>query len=508
MKFDILLPLYRPRDGWEEPVCHAVSRIAAALSGKGDVHLYITNDGAPPEYYPQTALDRVNAAVGGNLHFLPYEKNRGKGYSLRHLVQHADGDHIVYTDGDFPFGSEAVIRAFELLAGGADVVMGRRSAEYAEALCASRKMLSGGAKLLNRLLLGLPPELQDTQAGLKGFNRKGRDAFLKTTVDTFIFDTEFILLAKQSRLRIVPFDITIREGLHFSAMGAKVMFRELLHFCRILWQIRICRKYRTKKVPQLLLSFDIEEFDLPQEYGAAIDESDKYAIAAEGTREILKVLERTKIRATFFTTGNFAEKHPDIISKMAADGHEIASHGMDHSAFEVSHLARSREVLAEISGQKITGFRMARLAPVDKAEIQSAGYAYESSLNPVWLPGRYCNLLKPLRPFREKCGILQLPVSAVPCCRFPLFWLSFKNLPLPLYKFATATAVKLTGYYNMYSHPWEYSARAAEKQWQIPAYVVKHAGKAQSERLENLINFLKKHGEFVTFQEYISRNCD
>lgn len=504
MKFDILLPLYRPRGNWDEPICEAITAIRAALNGKGEVHLYITNDGAAPEYYPQEMLDRINDAAGNNLHFLPYEKNRGKGYSLRHLVNHADGDFIVYTDGDFPFGHDSVIRAFELLAGGADVVMGRRCEKYANALCTSRKMLSGGAKLLNRMLLGLPPQIQDTQAGLKGFNRKGREIFLKTTVDSFIFDTEFILIAKQEKLNIVPFDISIREGLHFSSMGLKVMSRELLLFIRIMWQVRLFKKYRRKKVAKLLLSFDIEEFDLPEEYGAEISEDDKDAIAAEGTRALLDLMKRTGIRATFFTTGYFAARHKDMIREMIAGGHEVASHGMNHSNFEVYHLAESKKLLEEISGQKVTGFRMARLAPVDKADILAAGYEYESSLNPVWLPGRYCNLTKPLRPFREKCGLLQLPVSAIPVCRFPLFWLSFKNLPLPLYKLGTAVAIKLTGYYNMYSHPWEYSARAAEKAWQIPGYVVRHAGKDQLDRLEKLITFLKKRGEFVTFQEFIA----
>ena len=242
MKFDVILPLYRPAAGWEKTVCKEITAVRQALSGKGEVHLYITNDGAPLEYYQQEALDKVRDAAGGNFHFLPYEPNRGKGYSLRHLVKAADGDYMVYTDGDFPFGSGSVIRAFELLAEGADVVMGRRSVEYANALCTSRKMLSAGTKILNRLLLGLPGELQDTQAGLKGFNRQGRSAFLKTTVDTFIFDTEFILLAKKNSMNIVPFEIKIREGLVFSAMGTKVMIRELMHFIRILWRIRILRK--------------------------------------------------------------------------------------------------------------------------------------------------------------------------------------------------------------------------------------------------------------------------
>ena len=147
---------------------------------------------------------------------------------------------------------------------------------------------------------------------------------------------------------------------------------------------------------------------------------------------------------------------------------------------------------------------MARLAKVEKLEIMKAGYLYESSLNPVWLPGRYSNAGKPLLPFREQCGLWQIPVSAVPVIRFPLFWLSFKNLPLFLYKTLAGIAIRMTGFFNMYSHPWEYNGESKDPRWKIPGYIVRHAGKEQTERLRSLILFLKRKGEFVTFREYLS----
>ncbi len=230
------------------------------------------------------------------------------------------------------------------------------------------------------------------------------------------------------------------------------------------------------KKTKILLSFDIEEFDLPEEYGASINDDEKFEISRKGTEAVLNLLRANNVRATFFVTGLFAERYPELIRQMVADRHEVASHGMDHSVFEVAHLKQSKELLERISGQKISGFRMARLAEVAKEDIKNAGFEYESSLNPVWLPGRYCNLRSPLLPFREKCGLLQFPVSAVPLIRFPLFWLSFKNLPLWAYKIAAALAVFMTGYYNMYSHPWEYNEAAADSRWQVPGFVVRHAG--------------------------------
>ena len=87
---------------------------------------------------------------------------------------------------------------------------------------------------------------QETQSGLKGFNAKGRELFLRTKVKTFLFDTEFILLAYREKLKIDVLDIGIRPGIHLSSMGMKVMFRELRCLAGILWRVRFRRKKETK----------------------------------------------------------------------------------------------------------------------------------------------------------------------------------------------------------------------------------------------------------------------
>jgi len=256
----------------------------------------------------------------------------------------------------------------------------------------------------------------------------------------------------------------------------------------------------------ILLSFDIEEFDLPEEYGTPVSAGEKFEIAEAGTRCILDIVENAGIRATFFVTGRFAEKYPGLIRRMADSGNEIASHGLDHSTFETAHLAESRKILQAVSGQPVTGFRMARLAPVAKEEILDAGYTYESSLNPIWLPGRYNNLSSPLLPFAESCGLMQFPVSAVPFIRFPLFWLSFKNLPLKLYLKLAAFTLARTGYFNLYSHPYEYNGIARDPKWNVPGYITRRAGAEQAERLETLIGALRSAGKFITFNDWMTQH--
>ena len=263
-----------------------------------------------------------------------------------------------------------------------------------------------------------------------------------------------------------------------------------------------------KKYPALI-SFDLEEFDLPLEYHASISPDRQLAIAAAGTAKLLDMLEHhPEYRVTFFVTVRFAEACPELVARMAARGHEIASHGMTHSRFSPEDLAQSRERLSALAGAAVTGFRPPRLLALDKQAILAAGYRYESALNPVWLPGRYNNFRAPLAPFREPCGLWQIPVTALPKLRLPLFWLSFKNLPLRLYLALARRAIRSNGVFNFYTHPWEYTAEAREKCWRIPGYITRGAGDAYLRRLETLCGALSELCEFSTFQHYLEARGD
>ncbi|MCQ2378395.1 MAG: glycosyltransferase [Victivallaceae bacterium] len=244
---DVILPLYRPRGEWAEHISGALTPLRRALAEKKmDLHLYLVNDGSPAECYDAGSLETIRRAAG-NFDFIGYEKNRGKGYCLRYGIARTTGDFQIYTDADFPFGWESVAAAAEALAGGAEIVMGVRSGEYGAALSPVRKAMSGGVRLLNRLLLGLPDRLLDTQAGLKGFNAAGKRAFLATETDGFLFDTEFILLGANAEMKIATVDLHLRPGLHFSRMGLKVMLRELGNFARIMFRVRIGGKMKAEK---------------------------------------------------------------------------------------------------------------------------------------------------------------------------------------------------------------------------------------------------------------------
>ena len=253
----------------------------------------------------------------------------------------------------------------------------------------------------------------------------------------------------------------------------------------------------------VLLSFDIEEFDMPFEYGKDISFADQIAISREGTIAILDLLDKHQVKATFFCTVTFAENITDLIARIIKSGHELASHGYYHSDFKPEHLLQSKLKLEEISGKKIRGYRMARMMPVDEKEIEKAGYEYNTSINPTYLPGRYNNF-NVSRTYFIKNNVLQIPASVSPVIRFPLFWLSFHNLPLVIYKQLTKWTIRKDNYLNIYFHPWEFTDLNDASRFGFPGYVMKNTGNKMINRMNNFIHWLKNEKySFGTFQEFI-----
>lgn len=253
----------------------------------------------------------------------------------------------------------------------------------------------------------------------------------------------------------------------------------------------------------VLLSFDIEEFDMPFEYKKEISFEDQIAISRAGTIAILDLLDHHQVKATFFCTVTFAEHIPDLIKRITETGHELASHGYYHSDFKTEHLLQSKLKLEALSGKEIIGYRMARMMPVDEKEIKKAGYTYNTSINPTYLPGRYNNFNQP-RTFFKKEGVLQIPASVSPIIRFPLFWLSFHNLPLWFYKKLCASTYQKDGYLNIYFHPWEFTDLNDVQRFGFPAYVRKNTGIKMIERMHHLIQWMKqKKYPFDTFKNFI-----
>lgn len=243
------------------------------------------------------------------------------------------------------------------------------------------------------------------------------------------------------------------------------------------------------------LSFDFEECDLPREAGLDFPIDEGMKLSAEGADAVLRILKRQGVKATFFCTLNFAERAPEIMRRIVAGGHEVAAHGVDHfhQVPEDPFLCKAglERLFPDV---KVVGYRQPRMFPVDDAALAKAGYRYNSSLNPAFVPGRYMHLDVPRVRF-VKDGLVQIPASVTPLVRFPLFWLALHVLPVWLYVLLAKRTLKHDGFFMTYFHPWEFSSLSARAgELKVPRIVRLNLGRPMERRLEALVVALKKTG--------------
>lgn len=252
------------------------------------------------------------------------------------------------------------------------------------------------------------------------------------------------------------------------------------------------------KYQRILFTVDVEEFDTAVEYGHDLSLIDQIAVSTKGLRLLAERFAALDARTTLFTTANYALHEPELI-KQLAQRHEIASHGYFHTTFQPGDLAKSKQALEALLDKPIRGFRRARMGDTDPTEVAEAGYVYNSSLHPTFIPGRYNHWGEPRLPFREE-SVWQIPASVTPRLRLPLFWLSLKNFPFAFYKQLCLETLRADGYVNLYVHPWEFTDLSAFDK--IPMYVKRYSNHELLDRVESLLRFLRQHGEYATMGEF------
>ncbi len=215
---------------------HYYTLFKGAIPAETGIHTYLVNDGSKSGI-SQEDIQLLTEKIGG-FTYIDSPINQGKGGALREAVRQTTGKWVIYTDADYPYLIANAVEMFRLLSSDtADVVVGVRDEQYYDQLPLGRKIFSLSLKVMNYLFF---PQLKvkDTQSGLKGFNQKGKEVFLKTRIPAFLFDMEFLVLAsKRSDIRIQWIYVQAREGIVFSTMRAKTILTELYNFISILFRI-------------------------------------------------------------------------------------------------------------------------------------------------------------------------------------------------------------------------------------------------------------------------------
>ena len=137
------------------------------------------------------------------------------------------------------------------------------------------------------------------------------------------------------------------------------------------------------------LTFDIEEYFQVSAFENIIQRSewDNWESRVElATNKILDLLAEHNTKATFFTLGLVAEKHPQLIHRIVNDGHELGCHGYQHVRIteqtpnefreDINH---AKAILEQVSGVALDGYRAASFS-INKTnfwafeEIERAGF--------------------------------------------------------------------------------------------------------------------------------------
>jgi len=227
---DIILPCFNPPEGWENSLIKHYRLLKQELA-PAPLQLILVNDGSTRQFGP-AQVKRLEAAIP-SIVIVSYPLNRGKGYAIREGVRRSRHRYQICTDLDFPFGTAAVMEVYAKLLTGADVVAGERGDAYLQVLPTRRKVITRLSRAMNRMVLQL--KIGDAQAGLKGFNARGRELMLSTRVPGFLYDSEFMYKAsKDPGLQILPLPIYCRPEIRFSSFSIRLLTRELRNYLKIL----------------------------------------------------------------------------------------------------------------------------------------------------------------------------------------------------------------------------------------------------------------------------------
>ena len=175
------------------------------------------------------------------------------------------------------------------------------------------------------------------------------------------------------------------------------------------------------------LTIDVEDYFQVSAFAPYIKRSDWNSLECRVERNVGRILELLadhNTKATFFTLGWIAERYPQLISQIAGQGHEIASHGYGHERasdltenafFADIHLAKV--ILEDLCGVEVKGYRApsfsigaGNLWAFDS--LARAGYRYSSSVYPI----RHDHYGMPDSPrfaYQVRPGLLEIPVTTL-----------------------------------------------------------------------------------------------
>ena len=175
------------------------------------------------------------------------------------------------------------------------------------------------------------------------------------------------------------------------------------------------------------LTIDVEDYFQVSAFAPHIARSEWNTIECRVERNVNRILDMlagANTHATFFTLGWVAERYPQLVRRIVAEGHELASHGYGHErasdqtrdAF-FADIALAKNILEDLSGVEVKGYRAPSFS-IGTANLWAfdclsrAGYRYSSSIYPI----RHDHYGMPDAPrfaHRVGTGLVEIPVTTL-----------------------------------------------------------------------------------------------
>lgn len=189
MKISLVIPMYN-----ESGIIADTARTLSEYMSKSfdDYEILFSDDGST-----DGCGDIVRDMALPCVRVVGYSQNRGKGSAVRHGVDEAEGELIMFTDADLAYGTDVIGRYYEYFSENRPaVIIGSRNldADGYEGYTLMRRLAS---KIYIKVLCIIGGfKLSDSQCGCKAFScEAAKDIFGRCTVDGFAFDFEAILWA-------------------------------------------------------------------------------------------------------------------------------------------------------------------------------------------------------------------------------------------------------------------------------------------------------------------------
>jgi polysaccharide deacetylase family protein (PEP-CTERM system associated) len=186
---------------------------------------------------------------------------------------------------------------------------------------------------------------------------------------------------------------------------------------------------------------------------------------------MLELMAEHDVKATCFVLGWVAERAPGLVRRLAAAGHEVASHGYHHELVHelteeefAADVRRSKDVLEGITGERVRGYRAPSFSLTDRAIplLEEAGFEYDSSFFPTTVTrnryGKPATLEGSDGLRLGNGGLAEVPLPCLQIGGQALPWAGggyFRLVPYRLFKSGVEKILDSGKPYIFYIHPWE-----------------------------------------------------